>query len=84
MRVIEKRLAHSKFVSLLIFVALALSSSCRAQEENIKISQTLTTQNSSLAGKYVLDSRQINQVDVQCAPKWPYPNNTEGRNSSLV
>ena len=40
----------SKFVSLFTFVALALPSSGRAQEENVKISQTLTTQNSSLSG----------------------------------
>ena len=44
----EKRLEYSKFVNLFTFVALALPSSGRAQEENLKISQTLTTQDSSL------------------------------------
>ena len=43
-----KGLAYSKFVSLFTSVALALPSSGKAQEENAKISQTLTTQNSSL------------------------------------
>ena len=45
---LEKSLAYSKFVSLFTFVALSLPSSGKAQEENAKISQTLTTQNSSL------------------------------------
>ena len=45
---VEKTLEYSKFVSVFTFVALALPSSGRAQEENVKISQTLTTQNSSL------------------------------------
>ena len=45
---VEKRLVYSKFVSLFTFVALALPSSGRAQQENVIISQTLTSQNSSL------------------------------------
>ena len=49
----EKRLEYSKFVNLSTFVALALPSSGRAQEENLKISQTLTTQN--IFGVYIRD-----------------------------
>ena len=58
-----QRLEYSKFVNLFTFVALALPSSGRAREENLKISQTLTTQNSSLHGisEYELTATAIGQ-----------------------
>ena len=55
----EKTLEYSKFVSLFTFVSLALPSSGRAQEENVKISQTLPTQNSSLVSSNGLKTEAV-------------------------
>ena len=66
---LEKRLAYSKFVSLFTFIALALPSSGRAQEENGKISQTLTTQNSSLVqiiSTLYFESKRICFIPLFC------------------
>ena len=66
---LEERLAYSKFVSLFTFIALALPSSGRAKEENGKISQTLTTQNSSLVqiiSTLYFESKRICFIPLFC------------------